>query len=428
MKISESAVTMSGKRHYSKFQETQVESITMSASKWNELQSMLGENPAEVSISKESQSLLEQLKEQEKQQKNQGENAALQHMLQKSKEVQPTVPQFDAEEESMIKTLRRILEMLKAVRNGDGAAYAAKLRSMKAEDICEEDRHFGASVKRSGQTFGLSQNVSVVDLRSATAAALSVSASRGAGAMAGSGATVANGVSFGNRASVGSGSTAWVRYSERSSFVMEQESVSFAATGIAKTADGREISFGVDLSMSRAFAGSFLEGSVENVVLTDPLVINLDAGTASVSDQKFFFDLDADGDKEEISSLGQGSGFLAFDKNEDGTINDGSELFGTKSGDGFADLAKYDEDGNGWIDENDRIFKKLKVWTKDKEGQDKLIDLKSADVGAIYLGSANTQFHLNDATNNTNAVIQKTGVFLRESGSAGTVQHVDLAV
>ena len=103
-------------------------------------------------------------------------------------------------------------------------------------------------------------------------------------------------------------------------------------------------------------------------------------------------------------------------------------MFGTKSGDGFADLAKYDEDGNGWIDENDRIFKRLKVWTKDKEGQDKLIDLKSADVGAIYLGSANTQFHLNDATNNTNAVIQKTGVFLRESGSAGTVQHVDLAV
>ena len=41
-----------------------------------------------------------------------------------------------------------------------------------------------------------------------------------------------------------------------------------------------------------------------------------------------------------------GSGYLALDKNGDGTINDGSELFGTRNGDGFADLAQYDEDGN----------------------------------------------------------------------------------
>ncbi len=39
-------------------------------------------------------------------------------------------------------------------------------------------------------------------------------------------------------------------------------------------------------------------------------------------------------------------------------INDGSELFGTSSGDGFKDLATYDEDENGWIDENDSIFSK----------------------------------------------------------------------
>ena len=37
------------------------------------------------------------------------------------------------------------------------------------------------------------------------------------------------------------------------------------------------------------------------------------------------------------------------------------KLFGTSSGDGFKDLAEYDEDGNGWIDENDSIFNRLKV-------------------------------------------------------------------
>ena len=54
--------------------------------------------------------------------------------------------------------------------------------------------------------------------------------------------------------------------------------------------------------------------------------------------------------------LGSGSGFLALDKNGNGKIDDGSELFGTKSGDGFADLAEYDSDGNGWIDEKGRVY------------------------------------------------------------------------
>ena len=144
--------------------------------------------------------------------------------------------------------------------------------------------------------------------------------------------------------------------------------------------------------MSRAFTASINSLEVESYIKTDPLMINLDTDIGSVSDQKFFFDLDADGKEDEISFAGKGSGFLALDRNGDGKINDGSELFGTKSGDGFKDLAAYDEDGNGWIDENDAIFSQLKIWTKDEDGKDKLISLKDADVGAIYLGNADTQF------------------------------------
>ena len=130
-----------------------------------------------------------------------------------------------------------------------------------------------------------------------------------------------------------------------------------------------------------------------------------------------------------ISELGKGSGFLALDKNGDGKVNDGNELFGTKSGDGFKDLKAYDEDGNHWIDENDSIFQKLKVWMKDEEGNDILLDLKEADIGAIYLGNANTEYSFKDDSLNTNAVLRKTGVYVKEStGKVGTVSHVDLAV
>ena len=162
--------------------------------------------------------------------------------------------------------------------------------------------------------------------------------------------------------------------------------------------------------------------------LCDPLVINLNTNVASVSDQKFFFDIDADGTEDEISMLGADSGYLALDNNEDGIINDGSELFGTESGNGFKDLLAYDEDGNGWIDEADSIFQKLKIWSMDENGNSTLIDLLDAGVGAIYLGYENTEFSLNNAENETNAIIQKTGLFLFEDGTSGTVQQMDLAV
>ena len=226
----------------------------------------------------------------------------------------------------------------------------------------------------------------------------------------------------------GSGTT-WQRVTATSGFVSESESTTFASSGMVKTQDGRSIDFNIEVSMSRAFTSQINTLTTQNYIKTDPLVINLDTDIGSVTDQKFLFDLDSDGDEEEISFAGKGSGFLALDKNGDGRIGDGSELFGTKSGDGFKDLAAFDEDGNGWIDENDSIYSKLKVWTKDEDGNDYLINLKDADVGAIYLDNADTQFSLKDGNNRLNGEIKKTGIYLHEStGAAGTLNHVDLAV
>ncbi|MCR4897573.1 MAG: hypothetical protein K5891_12450 [Lachnospiraceae bacterium] len=207
----------------------------------------------------------------------------------------------------------------------------------------------------------------------------------------------------------------------------EHEETSFATTGTVRCADGREISFNVNVTMSREFseyAKRDLGFSVTQCI--DPLVINLDGNVTSVSDQTFYFDLDCDGQKDQISSLGAGSGFLALDKNGDGVIHDGSELFGTASGDGFADLAAYDLDRNGWIDENDEIWDRLKVWTRDENGKDILYSLSQAGVGALCVNKVGTEFALKDEKNDDNAFIRSTGVFLYENGGAGTLQHVDL--
>ena len=215
-----------------------------------------------------------------------------------------------------------------------------------------------------------------------------------------------------------------------STFDAESENTSFSGIGTALTDDGRSINFNVSFEMSR----SFMEYNEINVQdgsfnLCDPLTINVGANVTQVSDQKFRFDLDSDGNKDSISMLSSGSGFLAYDRNGNGTVDDGSELFGTKSGDGFKDLAAYDEDGNGWIDENDDIYDRLRVWCKDDEGNDKLLNLKEADVGAIFTGKSDTQFSLKSEDNSTtNGMIRSTGIYLKESGGAGTVQHVDLAL
>jgi hypothetical protein len=210
--------------------------------------------------------------------------------------------------------------------------------------------------------------------------------------------------------------------------VYEHSEMSFSTEGKVKTADGREIDFSLQLNMSREFASrkdiSIRLGDAK----IDPLVINFDSPTVQLTDTKITFDLDSDGEKDQISFVGSGSGFLALDLNSDGKINDGGELFGPKSGNGFADLAKLDSDGNNWIDENDPIFDKLRIWTKDADGNDKLFALGEKGIGAIYLGNVDTSFNIKNQNNESQGEIQKTGVFLKENGSAGTIQHIDLTL
>ena len=219
------------------------------------------------------------------------------------------------------------------------------------------------------------------------------------------------------------GFAANVRY-----FHAEAENTTFTTKGKVVTGDGREIDFGLELQMSRSFA-EYYEANYEapQPELCDPLVINLEPGMAKLSDQKFLFDLDQDGVLDRISSLEKGSGFLALDKNGDGKINDGTELFGTASGNGFADLAAYDEDGNGFIDEGDEIFDKLKIWIMDENGNEQLVSLKEKGVGAICLQNMSTDFSLTGQDNQTRGMIRNTGFFLYESGAAGSIQHVDVA-
>ena len=207
----------------------------------------------------------------------------------------------------------------------------------------------------------------------------------------------------------------------------EQEQLAFVANGQVTTADGREIRF--DLGFALNYQKLQLsERLTSSAALKDPLVLNLEGLVPGFSSARFEFDLDADGSSESLTQLANNSVFLALDRNGNGQIDDGNELFGARSGNGFAELSALDEDGNGILDEADSGFASLRLYRSDTA----LLTLGDQKIGAIFLNAAATPFmHLGGdqgAQGESPAVLRQTGLYLTEDGKAGTVQQIDLRV
>ncbi len=216
---------------------------------------------------------------------------------------------------------------------------------------------------------------------------------------------------------------------DRHEVLTETEQTDFQAQGIIRTTDGKEIQFQLNLQMQRSYREeSNVSLRAGDGIRKDPLVINFNGASAQLQSQRFSFDLEGDGQKDQVALLGANSGYLALDMNHNGKIDSGKELFGVQSGNGFADLAQYDNDGNGWIDENDPIYNQLHIWSPSSDGEGKLSTLKEKQVGALYLGSQSTPFELRDAANQSLGAVRASGVWLAENGTAGSLQQIDLTV
>jgi len=82
------------------------------------------------------------------------------------------------------------------------------------------------------------------------------------------------------------------------------------------------------------------------------------------------FDLRAEGQQVRTGWVAPNDGLLAIDRNGDGLINDGSELFGSafqlgdgsRARDGFQALASLDSNGDGVLTAADEVFASLRVW------------------------------------------------------------------
>ncbi|UDL06442.1 hypothetical protein [Marinobacter sp. CA1] len=232
---------------------------------------------------------------------------------------------------------------------------------------------------------------------------------------------------LGDNVGVGSGNSASVNVTaSRYSFYSMNETRSFAASGSIEV-DGETIDFTLSLRQQQSHSYEYSESlQITERQMTDPLVINFGSATASLTDSLFEFDLNGDGEDEQLATLGSGSGYLVFDRNGNGKVDDGSELFGPQSGSGFADLAQFDSDGNQWLDANDEAFSSLQVWVQTAGGGQELRSLEEVGVRALYVEGASDRFTMTNSQGVPLGQVKASGIYLTDDGEVRTLEELDL--
>ncbi|MBI1319326.1 MAG: hypothetical protein GC168_10340 [Candidatus Hydrogenedens sp.] len=170
-----------------------------------------------------------------------------------------------------------------------------------------------------------------------------------------------------------------------------------------------------------SFAASF-SFSAEGVVQeSDPIVLDLNNNGIELTSYRngARFDILGNGSLQQTAFVTGGDAFLALDRNGDGIINSGAELFGDQRGaaNGYEELRKLDTNGDGKISSADADYDKLLLFRDNGDGKtDKgeLISLREAGIESISLGYSNA----NERAAGGNRLAQ-IGSFTRFDGTTG---------
>jgi Ca2+-binding RTX toxin-like protein len=162
----------------------------------------------------------------------------------------------------------------------------------------------------------------------------------------------------------------------------------------------------------------------------DPLVLDLDGDgietTGITGNSPTLFDHDADGTRTGTGWIKPDDGLVVLDRNGNGLIDSGRELFGdetllpngSKAPDGYAALAQHDANGDGRISSADAVYSQLRIWQDaNQDGISQAGELRTlADLGIASIGLQGTQANV-DLGNGNSMPLQ--GTFTRMNGSTG---------
>ena len=145
----------------------------------------------------------------------------------------------------------------------------------------------------------------------------------------------------------------------------------------------------------------------------DPLVLDMDGdgietvGINAIND--VVFDADGDGLKTGTGWVKADDALLVYDRNGNGTIDDGSEFFGdqtmvdgVRATDGFAALSAEDTNADGVFDASDTNYANVRIWQdKNQDGisqEGELRTLADAGIASISLTTTATNKTTNGNT------------------------------
>ena len=158
----------------------------------------------------------------------------------------------------------------------------------------------------------------------------------------------------------------------------------------------------------------------------DPLVLDLDGKGIQLTEagKGAIFDVTADGKLDSTAWVKGNTALLTYDRNGNGVVDNGSELFGDQNGaaDGFEELGKYDTNGDRKITILDPIFKALKLY-RDLNGDGKMSKNEFSSLSELGIKALNLNFMRTSADINGNSLILN-GSFEREDGSTGQLADV----
>ncbi|MBF0501066.1 MAG: hypothetical protein HQM09_13085 [Candidatus Riflebacteria bacterium] len=161
----------------------------------------------------------------------------------------------------------------------------------------------------------------------------------------------------------------------------------------------------------------------------DPLVIDLKGNGLDLTsvDKGALFDMNADGRPEKVGWVKGDDALLVLDRNGNGKIDNGTEVFGDQNGaaNGFAELAKYDDNHDGVIDSKDRIFKALKLY-RDINGNGSIDSGELTGLSQAGIERLSLSFKRIAESAGQHTIALKGG-FTRTDGSSGEVSDVLLA-
>lgn len=158
---------------------------------------------------------------------------------------------------------------------------------------------------------------------------------------------------------------------------------------------------------------------IAQIFQQDPLILDLDGNGIYITSLKDgqLFDINGDGTLDQTAWIKGADALLALDRNGDGEINDGRELFGDQHGakDGFAELSKFDDNLDGLIDQQDGVFSSLVLLRADGSQQ----GLADAGIKSISLAMVTP---IDERLIGGDLVAQSQ--FERDDGSTGQVGEV----